>query len=127
MEEDNRNIRVKENDLITLPLLKLIMKNLKVNINEASFMVRYNVITPLAIAKITNRSISSVHNLMRPRQVPGGYVTTLKKVFPFAYGAVYVLFDKNCLDYILSTSKHPMHGKTTEPVESSEGGEPTDN
>jgi hypothetical protein len=93
-------------------LVNSISKSTGLGKKEILEILRYNVITPKAMTKITNRSISAIQNLMRPRQTPNGITTTLKKVYPHAFGSVFVLFDQNCLDYVLSTVKK-YHGRTS--------------
>jgi len=98
-------VSITPNKRISADLIKAIVKNMGVTPDEATFVVQYNVITPLALAKITNRSISAIQNLMRPRQTNDGITTTFKKVYPHAFGSVFVLFDKNCYDYIINSVK----------------------
>ena len=84
--------------------------------HDVSIMIKYNIITPKQLAMLTKRRIATIENLMRPVRVGNKFVAKLKTVFPFpsdTQGPKFILYDKDCHDYIQSiiSNKKVKHGR----------------
>lgn len=112
----SKDFRIKDNPYLSAELINCVMEVTGVELLEAQSIIRYNIITPLQLSIITSRSISAIQNLMRPRETGFGITIYLQKVYPFKakdeMGPVFVEFDQNCYDYIITTFKS-QNGKNT--------------
>jgi len=113
----NSVIRITDNPVRDMSFTAFVVKNSNLSTDDVLRATAYNVITPLQLSILTNRSISAIQNLMRPKQTMNGLESELTKVFPFQLkdepGPAFVLFDEKCKNYITKTLMPDNDGRTS--------------
>lgn len=105
----NQIFKIGENTVRDGQFVESIVKHTNFTMEEAMRITAYNVITPVQLSLLTNKSISAIQNLMVPKQTPEGIVPMLTKVYPFMTkdvpGPIFIEFNEKCKKYIQKAVK----------------------